>query len=112
MCPVIDGLDDGKIGIGIVDVADRLCPAFNGRDKILELVGKRAIGKGKLPDRRFGRPHLRLHAMEREALGAIAAAKTVNVYLTVTAVDFEREGVFPLSAAGVKKSDFLLRRLQ
>src|SRR6202035_708552 len=88
---------------------DRLCPAFNGRDKILELVGKRAVGEGKLPCCRFGRPHLRQHAMEREALGAIAAAKTLDGQLAVAPHDFEYEQVLPFGPGGVQPGHSLIR---
>src|SRR5581483_8619743 len=63
--------------------------------KILELVGKRTVGKRKLPARGFRRSHLRQHAMQRETLGAVAAAKALDGQLAVAPHDFEDEQVLP-----------------
>ncbi len=57
------------------------------------------------PCRRFRRPHLRKHLVIGQPLGAVTAAKPVDIELAVAAIDFERECIFPFGAAGVKKRD-------
>src|SRR5882757_3369159 len=70
------------------------------------------VRRRKLPDGRFGRPHLRKHLVVTQALGTVAAAEPLDLKLSVPSVEFERKGIFPLGAARVQKRDLLLRRLE
>src|SRR5204862_56070 len=54
---------------------------------------------------RFRWPHLRQHAVVRQALDAVAPAQPVDLKLAGLAVDFEAEEVLPLRATCVQPAD-------
>src|ERR1043166_7638935 len=59
----------------------------------------RLVAARVLPRGRLGWSHLREHAVEREALRAVTAAEAVDLQLSGTAIDLEREEVLPFGAA-------------
>src|ERR1700727_112119 len=75
--------------MGIGDIADNWRPPLDRGYEIIELIGKGAIGKRKLPGRGFRGAHLRQHAMQGQSLRAIAAAEPVDGQFAVAAHDLE-----------------------
>ncbi|SPE31293.1 hypothetical protein SBA5_870019 [Candidatus Sulfotelmatomonas gaucii] len=106
----IHGFHDLPGGLGFGDPGRWLPLQTNVLDKLRHLLLPGIVGCGILPDRGFGRAHLRQHAVEGQALGSIASAQARDFELGAAPVDLKRKQVFPFRPGSVQRGHFSGRR--